>query len=97
MSDGDVAMHGRQRLLVEHLADQAEVFEDQHLGSIGDGDARGFLPAMLQGIQAVVGEFGDFLTGGPDPEYATLFAGRVQVLLGFLGRSRFGGSLGNDW
>jgi hypothetical protein len=39
---------------------------------------------MLQGIQAVVGEFGDFLARGPDPEYTTLFTGRVQVLLGFL-------------
>ena len=73
--DGDVAVHRRQRLLVEHLADQAEVLEDQHLGAIGDGDPRGFLPAMLQRVQAVVGEFGDFLARGPDPEYATLFTG----------------------
>ena len=73
--DGDVAVHGRQRLLVEHLTDQAEVFEHQHLGSVGDGDTGGLLAAMLQRVQAVVGEFGDFFARGPDPEYATLFTG----------------------
>ena len=75
MADGDVALHRRQRLLVEHLADQAEILEDQHLGAVGDGDAGGFLPAVLQRVQAEVSEFGDLFTGGPDPEYATLFAG----------------------
>lgn len=82
--DGDMALHGRQRLLVEHLADQAEVFEDQHLGAVGDGDPGGFLAAMLQRVQAVVGEFGDVFTRGPDPEDTALFPGRVQVLLGLL-------------
>lgn len=82
--DRDVALHGRQRLLVEYLADQAEVFEDQYLRSIGDGDTGGFLTAMLQRVEAVVSEFGNFLARGPYPEYTALFAGRVQVLLGFI-------------
>src|ERR1700677_693948 len=82
--DGDVAVHCRQRLLVEHLADQTKVFEDQHLRPIGDSDSRGFLAAMLQRIQSVVGEFGYFFARGPDPEYTALFTGRVQILLGFL-------------
>ena len=68
-------VHGGQGLLVEHLGDQAEVLEHEHLGAVGDGDARGFLAAVLQCVQAVVGELGDFLARGPDPEYATLFAG----------------------
>jgi hypothetical protein len=84
VADGDVARHGAQRLLVEHLADQAEVLEDQHLGSIGDGDAGGFLAAMLQRVQAVIGEFGDVLARGPDPEYTAFFTGCVEVLFGFL-------------
>lgn len=84
MPDRDVALHGRERLLVEHLTDQAEVLEDQYLRSIGDGDAGGFLAAMLQRVEAVVSEFGDFLARGPNPEYTALFAGRVQVLLGFI-------------
>ena len=91
--DGDVALHGGQRLLVEHLADQAEVLEDQHLGSIGDGDPRCLLAAVLQRVQAVVGEFGDFFARSPDPEYTTLFTGRVQVLLGL----RCGHDLAAPW
>ena len=67
--------HGGQRLLVEDLADQAEVLEDQHLRAVGDGDARRLLAAVLQRVQAVVGELGDFFARRPDAEYATLFAG----------------------
>ena len=77
MSDGDVAFHRGQRLLVEDLADQAEILEHQYLGAVGDGDARGLLPAVLQRVQAVVGELGDVFTRRPDAEYATLFAGFV--------------------
>ena len=73
MPDGDVALHGRQRLLVEDLADQAEILEHQHLRAVGDGDARGLLAAVLQGIEAVVGELRHFLAGRPDPEYAAFF------------------------
>ncbi len=75
VSDGDVAFHRGQRRLVEDLADQPEILEDQHLGAVGDRDTRGLLPAMLQGVQAVVGELGDVFTRRPDAEYATLFAG----------------------
>ena len=78
MPDGDVALHRGQRLLVEDLADQAEVLEHQHLGAVGDGDTRRFLAAVLQRVQAVVGEFGNLFTRRPDPEYATLFAGFVR-------------------
>ena len=74
MPDGDVALHRGQRLLIENLADQAEVLEHQHLRAVGDGDARRFLAAVLQRIQAVVGEFGHFFARRPDSEYATLFA-----------------------
>ena len=37
MSDGDVAVHCGQRLLVEDLADQAEILEHQYLGAVGHG------------------------------------------------------------
>ena len=84
MPDGDVALHCGQRLLVEHLAHQAQIFEDQHLGSVGYGDPGGFLAAVLQRIQAVIGELGNVFAWGPDPEYATLFTGGVQVFLGLL-------------
>ena len=85
VADGDVALHRAQRLLVEDLADQPEVLEHQHLGAVGDGDARGFLAAVLQRVQAVVGELGDLFARRPDAEYAALFS---WFVLGLLGRSR---------
>src|SRR6185436_12929288 len=75
VADGDVALHRGQRLLIEDLADQAEVLEHEDLRTVGDGDARRFLAAVLKRVQAVVGEFGDFFARRPDAEYATLFAG----------------------
>ena len=47
MADGDVARHRGQGLLVEHLADQAEVLEDQHLRAVGDGDTGRLLASVL--------------------------------------------------
>ena len=91
--DGDVALHGGQRLLVEHLADQAEILEHQHLGAVGDGDARGLLATVLQRIQAVVGELRHFFAGRPDPEYAAFFF-RLVHLARAARRSRSGCSLG---
>ena len=80
MPDGDVTLHGGQSLLVEHLADQAEVLEHQHLRAVGDGDAGGFLAAVLQRVQAVVGELGNVFAGCPHSEYAALFTGLVLVV-----------------
>ncbi len=81
MADGDVALHRGQRLLIEDLADQAEVLEHEDLRTVGDGDARRFLAAVLKRVQAVVGEFGDLFARRPDAEYATLFAGFLIGLL----------------
>ena len=75
VADGDVALHGGQGLLIEDLADQAEVLEHKHLRAIGDSDACRLLAAVLKRVQAVVAEFGDVFTRRPDAEYATLFAG----------------------
>ncbi|BBX21106.1 hypothetical protein MTER_05170 [Mycolicibacter terrae] len=77
MSDRHVTRHRRQRLLLEHLADQAEVLEHQYLGAVADRDAGGFLTAVLQRIQAEISEFRYFFAGGPYTEYAALFAGCV--------------------
>ena len=98
MPDGDVALHGRQRLLLENLADQAEVLEHQHLGPVGHGDAGGLLAAVLQRVQPEIGEFGDLFAGGPYAEYTAFFAGRVflgQWLLGGHGRAAPWGAVGD--
>ena len=75
MADRHVSGHRPQGLLVEHLADQAEILEHQYLGTVGDRDPGGLLAAVLQCVEAVVGELGDFLTGSPDAEDAAFFPG----------------------
>jgi len=82
VSDRDVTRHGTESLFVEHLTDQPEILEDQHLGTVGDRDPGGLLAAVLQGVQAVVGKFGDFLAGGPDAEDAAFFPRWIFQLAG---------------
>ena len=80
VADGEVAAQRRQRLLVEDLADQAEVLEHDHAAAVGHGDAGRLLAAVLQRVEAVVGELRDVLAGRPDPEHAALLAGAVVEL-----------------
>ncbi|SKY93357.1 Uncharacterised protein [Mycobacteroides abscessus subsp. abscessus] len=81
MSDRDVTDHRAERLLVEDLTDQTEVLEDKDLRTVADRDARGFLAAVLQCVQAVVAEFGDVFAGCPDTKNAALLA---RLVLGFV-------------
>ena len=67
---GDVPWQRVQGRLVEDLADQAHVLVDQDLLAVADGDAGGLLAAVLQGVEAEIGELGDLLAGGPDAEDA---------------------------
>ena len=73
----DVPLEGVERLFVEDLRHQAQVLEDQDLVAVAHRDARGFLAAVLQGEQPVIGELGDVFAGRPDSEHAALFAGRL--------------------
>jgi len=82
VSDGDVTGHRAEGLFVEDLADETEVLEHQHLGTVGHRDARGLLAAVLQGVQPVVREFRHVLPGSPDAEDAALLA---RLVLGFVG------------
>ncbi|BBY33026.1 hypothetical protein MMIN_10870 [Mycolicibacter minnesotensis] len=77
MPDRHVAGHGRQRLLLEHLADQTQVFEDQDLRTVADCDPGGLLAAVLQRIEAVIGELGYIFAGGPNSEDTAFFTGGV--------------------
>ncbi|NKZ68474.1 hypothetical protein GTG23_30825 [Rhodococcus hoagii] len=86
VADGDVPRHGAQGLLVEHLADQTEVLEHQHLRAVGDGDTGGLLAAVLEGVEPVVRQLGNVLARRPDTEDAALFARFVLVLV-WCGRS----------
>ena len=72
VADAEVALERGQRGLVEHLGDQAELLVHGEVGTVGNRDPRGFLAAMLLSEEAEVGEPGDILSRGPDPEEATL-------------------------
>ena len=61
VSHRQITGHAGQNLLIKHLADQAHVLMQADLAFVEHGDARRFLAAMLQGIQAEVGEVGDRL------------------------------------
>ncbi|GAA1141504.1 hypothetical protein GCM10009664_07630 [Kitasatospora gansuensis] len=75
MSDGDMTVQRTQGGLVEDLGDKSHVLEDENLGSVADCDARGFLSAVLQGIEAEVRELCDLLAGSPDTEDAASVLG----------------------
>ena len=78
MTDRDMALEGTQRRFVEDLRDQSHVLEDQDLRPVAHCDARGFLSAVLQGIQSEIGELGDLFARSPDTEDA---AGVLGALL----------------
>ena len=71
VADREVAAQRRERALVEHLGHQAHVLVDEQPLAVGGRDAGRLLPAVLQGVEPVVGELGDVLAGGPDAEDAT--------------------------
>jgi hypothetical protein len=68
-------VQGPQGGLVEDLGDKSHVLEDENLGAVAHCDARGFLSAVLQGIEAEVRELGNLLAGSPDTEDATSVLG----------------------
>ena len=72
VADRDMAPQARQGRLVEDLGDQAEVLVDDDPVAVADRDAGGLLAAVLQRVQAEVGQLGDLLAGRPDPEHAAL-------------------------
>ena len=84
MADREVALERLERGLVEDLRDQAHVLVDQDLAAVADRDAGRLLAAVLEGVEAEVGELGDVLTGGPDTEDAAGVLGsavlRVEVV-----------------
>ncbi len=77
MADGHVAAQAGEHLLVEHLADETEILVDHDLASVTDGDARRFLTAMLQRVETVEAQLGDFLARSPDTEHAALLVRAV--------------------
>ena len=81
MPDRHVAVQRAQLLLVEDLADQALVAHGHDVAALGDGDARGLLPTVLEGVEGEVGETGDIRALGVDAEDAALVARSVAELV----------------
>src|ERR1700749_2849808 len=78
MTDGHVAHERAQRVLVEDLGDEALVADAHDVAAgAGGGDARRLLAPVLEREQGKVGETGDVVAGGVDPEDAALIAGAV--------------------
>ena len=83
MTDGVRAAEAGERLLVEDLRGQAEVFDDRDLAAVGDRDAGALLATVLQSVEAEEGQPGDVVAGGEDAEDT---AGVVEVVVIDVGR-----------
>ena len=79
VADREVALERRERRLVEDLRDQAHVLVDQDLAAVADRDAGRLLAAVLQRVEAEVGQLGDVLARGPDAEDAAGVLGALVV------------------
>ena len=75
MAHGHMSLEGVQDGLVEDLGHQAHVLVDRNTVAARRGNARRLLPAVLQGVQTVVREFGYVLAGGPHTEHAACVLG----------------------
>ena len=80
MADRQLAGERTQVVLGEHLVDEPELApRDDVPAAVGRGDARGLLPAVLEGVQREVRQTRDLVTGRVQSEYSALVA---DVLLG---------------
>ena len=70
MPDGHAARQCGEVGVGEDLAHEAQVLAGEHLLAVADGDAGGFLAAVLQGTQGIIGETGHVAARGPDAEDA---------------------------
>jgi hypothetical protein len=66
-----------QVLRVEDLRDQPNIFMQADAVAISHRDARGFLPAVLEGVQPKKGHARHIFVGGEDADYAAFFARRI--------------------
>ena len=87
MADRVAPRQRGQHAVVKDGGHETHVLHDRDELAVAHGHARGFLPAMLQRIQAEVGDVGDRLARGVDPEDPAGLLGRVvdQVERGRIG------------
>ena len=81
MADRHLAGERAQLVLVEDLADEAEVALGHDVAaSRAHGDPRGLLAAVLERVEREVGEPGDVVPGRVDAEDAALVARSVAIV-----------------
>lgn len=68
MADAEPPAQGGEGRLVEDLGNQSHVLEHGDPFPRGDRDAGGFLPAVLEREEPVVGQLGHVLGWSKDPE-----------------------------
>ena len=73
VADGQRAGKAREHVAGKQIGDQAHAFVKFHPLAVGGRDARRFLPAMLQRVQAQVGKLGGFRIA-IDGYHATFFS-----------------------
>ena len=79
VADGVLAAEAREHLLVEHLADEAQVLDDRDLAVVAHGDAGALLAAVLQGVEAEEGQARDVAPRRVDAEDATAVVEAIVV------------------
>ena len=88
---GYVPLQSVERLLIKNLGNKPEILEYENLVAVADCDTGGFLAAMLQGKQAIVGEFGHVFARCPNAKDATFFArGCLPQIVVRRNRQKFG-------
>ena len=81
VADGHVARQRTQLLLVEDLVDEPQLAQSHDVAAdVRGGDAGGLLSAVLEGVQREVGQPGDVVSGGMDPEHAALVSRSIAVV-----------------
>ena len=79
VADRHVALERLQLLLVEDLGDQARVAHRRDVAALAGGDPGRLLAAVLQRVEAEVGEAGDVVAGCVYAEDATLVVRSIAV------------------
>ncbi len=78
VADGQASGHTRQRFIIEDVGHQPHGFVEQNALPIRGGDPGGFLAAMLQSVQAQIGQGGG-LGVAPDGDHAAFFPKLVRL------------------
>jgi uncharacterized repeat protein (TIGR01451 family) len=88
VADRHVALQRAQLLLVEDLGDEAGVAHRRDVAALAGGDPGRLLTAVLQRVEAEVGEAGDVVAGRVYAEDAAFLARRIAIYRLPLGRSQ---------